>query len=457
MMDLCFAEVVKIFPQHSLVIDLTTQINGFCQDSRKIRPGEIYVAIRGDQFDGHDFIDQAFAKGACAALVENPNLKKDNLIYSPDSIKALGQLAHLYRKKFLQPVIAITGSNGKTTTKEFLAHVLSVAGKTIATHGNLNNHIGVPLTVFRFSQEADFFIVEMGMNHLGEIAYLTEMVQPDYALVTSVGRAHLEGVGGSIDGVAQAKGELFLGLTNHAVAFINSDDFYIKNMPTKASRRTFGKDKNCDVVLKNSKVMDNKTLVSIECAGQEYEFTLQLVGAHHVSNAVAVFLIAKTLGLSAAQILKGLETFQIDFNRGRLLQFAGKSFIDDTYNANPDSVFAAMQSLKQQFQLSQCFAVLGEMKELGDDAEMWHEWVGKQAKSIGMSGLFVVDSPNARAYLRGFGIKENEWHHCLFASHEKLAEYLLMKMKDPVSMAFLVKGSRGANMERVLIALEKLI
>lgn len=450
-MKLTVGELKKLFPNHTSVLPDATVIAGVCQDTRKIRKGEIYVAIAGDNFDGNEFTDQAFAKGAIAALVdEGAGAASPNCFRVKDTVEALGKLANFYRKKFVQPLVAITGSNGKTTNKEMLAHVLGLSGKVVATEGNLNNHIGVPLTISRFCADARYFVVEMGMNRPGEIGYLARIAEPTVGYVTSVGRAHMEGVGGSIDGVAKAKGELFEALPRDALAVVNADDPFIARMPTKARRMTFGFTAGADVRAENVEFFRDHTAFTVVHHGHKTDLKLNLAGHHHVRNALAVFAIAHSLGMERETIKQGLESFRIGFNRGQTLHKGRFAFVDDTYNANPDSMAAAFESFALQFPHARRIAILGGMLELGPDAERLHGEVGATAKSAGFDEAYAFGA-GAGAILSGFGYAPDAAAQRGFTDHEAMGLAVIDAVRAaPGEVALLFKGSRGMKMEKVL-------
>jgi len=451
MMNLTVKELKQLFPQNSLQGADETQIQGINRDSRGVQPGEVYVAIRGERLDGHQFVAEAFKKGALAVVVDRPVSAQENVIEVEDVSQAMGKLASYYRKKFAQPLIAITGSNGKTTTKELLCHVLSSQHQVVATEGNLNNHIGVPVTLFRFSKEAGFFIVEMGMNHFEEIRYLAKMAQPDMAVISSIGRAHLEGVGETIEGVAKAKGELFEELSEQATAFVFADDPLIKNMKTKAHRVSYGFAEGSDYQVDDVSLEAGGTRFKIKFQDTAVEVRWSLVGRHHVQNAVAVFAIAHTLGLSLDAIVQAFSTFTIKMNRGRILKIAGMTVMDDSYNANPESIKLSLAALCESFPQAYKVAVLGDMLELGDQSVVYHREVGRYCQEVGIDHLLAYGE-FAKDYVQGFAQPERG---TVFDSHQEMGDELkeISKALDK-DMAILLKGSRPNKMEMVLDYLE---
>ncbi|MBF0105269.1 MAG: UDP-N-acetylmuramoyl-tripeptide--D-alanyl-D-alanine ligase [Deltaproteobacteria bacterium] len=456
-MKLTFGEIKNLFPDHTLTMDNSEPVQGICRDSRTIRKGDIYTAIRGENFDGHIFLNDCFNKGAKAAFVAKDfRGERNNLVRVDDVVLAMGKLAAYCRGKFDQPVIAITGSNGKTTTKKLLAHVLGSQGCVIASEGNLNNHIGVPVTVFSFDAKAQYFIVEMGMSHPGEIKYLTEIVRPNLAVITSVGQAHLEGVGGTLHGVANAKGELFAALKGEDTAFVYDDDPYISAMGTKAARVTYGFSNGCDLQAKDIKTVDDGTVFTVEREQHEVSVRINMTGKHNVQNALAVFAVASHLGLPDDVIVDGLKSFRIDFNRGRRLCYQNAIVIDDTYNANPDSMMASFNSLFEEYPDSYTIGVLGGMLELGKQSLALHVALGEFLKQKGLNELLVYGA-HAEGYLTGFGYSSQEAKKRLFETHGDLAAVLKDTIGKKEKVVVMLKGSRGMTMEKVLTTLQSAV
>lgn len=444
-MQLTCGELKQLFPNNTIRHADDVVVAGVSKDTRTLTAGYVYAAIRGEKFDGHDFVADARKAGAAMVLVERSQ-GQDNEIVVADVVKALGDLAKFYRAKFTQPVIAITGSSGKTTTKEMLSHVLSTAGEVVATKGNLNNHIGVPLTIFEFRNSAKFFIVEMGMNHFHEIEYLCSITAPTMATITSIGRAHLEGVGGTLEGVAKAKGELFEGLDANATALVLQDEPLIVKMPTRARRVTFGLSSNTTYHATDQiQTSDATTLTIVEPRGQ-FKLTLPLVGKHHVQNALNVYAMARELGLSADKVIGALESFEIQGSRGRIVTRANMTFVDDCYNANPDSMRAAIASFSERFESQYKIAVLGVMRELGANNEVaLHTEIGRFCREKKIDELLVLGDL-AGYYLDGFygSVQQQRWAK----SHDDLADKLKALAKGKQA-AVLVKGSRSNQLEKM--------
>ncbi len=456
-MLLTFGEIKTLFQDHTLTQSDDEIVVGICRDTRNIKPGEIYLAIKGETHDGHSFLEKAFEKGASASFVQDKTLNKPNLIYVDDVIKAMGDLASYYRAKFQKPVIAITGSNGKTTTKEILTHVLSLVGKVISTQGNLNNHIGVPITIFSFTNDADWFVVEMGMNHFDEIRTLTKITNPTIGLITNVGRAHLEGVGGKIENVAKAKGELFEELDKNATAVFFNDCPYISALTTKARAFTFGFDSKSDVWADNIKNAGQQTNFTLCFDEQTFPVTLNSIGKHHVQNALAVFTIAHQLGLETKTIIKGIESFSLKMNRGEKIDLGNITLIDDTYNANPDSMEAVFNALSEEYPQAYKIAALGGMGELGKEAISLHTEVGKKAHQAHIDEVYAYGE-NSQHILKGYGYKENEINKRHFTNHEEMAKTIAKKTKNPSQQTIILfKGSRTMTMEKALEELRNIL
>lgn len=442
------ADLKKIFPKHRLTRPDRLVVEGVSKDTRTLKPGELYVAIKGERYDGHTFVEQSFKQGAIAALVSLDS-ERDNVIVVPDTVEALSVLAQFYRGRLKGPLMAITGSSGKTTTKDLLCHVLRQTLKIEATGGNLNNHIGVPLTVLSFTPGAEAYIVEMGMSHLGEIGRLTAMVRPNLGLITNIGHAHLEGVG-TVENVAKAKGELFLGLSPEDRAFVNADDPFIARMATPATRVTYGFAAGCDYRAGDVAVKGEKTDFSVTHGGQRHTLAMALFGDHHVTNSVGVFAVAHSFHVPVDKIREGLLSFSPATNRGRRFERASFTVIDDSYNANPDSMLAAFHSVRAQYPDVCKIAALGGMLELGEEGASWHTWVGERARETGFAEIFVTGN-HAQNYLKGFGYTKDEQERRIFGDHTSLVHGLLSwreRHKGPAVL--LIKGSRGMTMEKVL-------
>ena len=418
---------------------------GVSTDSRSIEPGMLFVALHGPNHDGHDHLEQAHAAGAVAALVERPLAIDMPQLVVADTRLALGQLAAAWRRQLQTPLVAVTGSNGKTTVKEMCAAILSRAGSTLATRGNLNNDIGVPLTLLRLSQEHRFGVIEMGANHAGEIAYLTQLAAPQVAIITNAAPAHLEGFG-SVEGVARAKGEIFSGLSDNGVAVINADDDYAglwRELSSGSRTLCFGLAKPADVGARGLGDVHGSELEVLTPLGS-FHLNLPLAGRHNIMNALAAITAALALNIDFSDIAAGLESLSVV--KGRLTMRAGlngATILDDSYNANPASLHAGLEVL------ASCRGVrllaLGDMGELGDNAEALHRQAGNDARAMGIDGLYATGRLSRRAS-EAFG----ENGH-FYEQQQQLVEALLPQLNKEVTV--LVKGSRSSRMERVVEAL----
>lgn len=418
-------------------------------DTRNIARGDLFVALRGERFDGSTFVADAAKAGAVAALVNADSPVADApipVLYVADTRLALGKLAAYWRNRFDIPLIAVTGSNGKTTVKEMLASILAQAAGSaeavLATRGNLNNDIGMPQTLLRLNAQHRYAVIEMGMNHPGEIDYLTRIARPDVALVNNASGAHLAGLG-SVEAVARAKGEIFAGLGEQGIAVINADDRYAdlwRELAAPHRIMDFSLDGDSTV----SSCWDvTETGIQIEIIAPDGEVNVQLQvpGAHNARNALAAATAALAVGVPLAQIGAGLEAFS--GVKGRLQRKAGRNgahLIDDTYNANPASMRAALQVLAQQ--KGKRVFVMGDMGELGADAAAMHAEVGATARQLGIQKLYALGELS-RAAVEAFGA---EGRH--FDELADLQAALETELDGTTSV--LVKGSRFMKMERVV-------
>jgi len=417
-------------------------------DSRSIAPGELFLALRGERFDGHHFIDQVAVKGAVAAIVDEAYECANEplpLIRVKDTLVALQALALAWRKTLDLKVVAITGSNGKTSTKDFTAAVLGAKFQTLKTQGNLNNHFGVPLTLLRLKRSDRAAVIEIGMNHPGEILPLAKLALPDVAIVTNIGMAHIEYMG-SREAIALEKGALLEALSNSAHAVLPFEDAFF----TELSRRTSatilaaGIDAG-DLRATNLQSSAEGTQFDVTYKGETAPAFLPVPGVHMVRNALLAIGAGVVLGIPLAETTAALRSIQLTGGRLQRREIAGATFIDDTYNANPDSVAAALATIAA-FPASRRIAVLGKMGELGAEFERGHRSVGAAAAA---ERIDVVISVGAEAVLisdaaRQGGVKES----FSMGSTEEAAAFLrsILRQGDLV----LVKGSRSAKMERVI-------
>lgn len=414
-------------------------------DSRNIAKNQLFVAIKGEHFDGNAYAVSAIQKGAAAALVSDAATSARPAVLVADTRLALGHLASYWRTKFTLPLVAVTGSNGKTTVKEMLTAILNVANKNVlATQGNLNNDIGMPMTLLKLRKQHAYAVIEMGMSHEGEIRYLTNIARPNVAVVNNAGIAHIGEVG-SREGIARAKGEIFEGLGRDGIAVINADDAfadYWQSLNVNRKIITFALGAKANVTASYEEMAGICQITMTTPAGS-IDLKLNVLGKHNITNALAASACAHALGVSNADIARGLKSFVAV--KGRLQRkagFNGASLIDDTYNANPDSMKAAIDVLASQ-QSKQIF-VMGDMAELGADAAQMHADIGLYAKQKGITQLLAFGEFSLLASQQ-FG--ENAQH---FTSLDALV--LCLKNSMQANTTVLVKGSRFMQMERVVEA-----
>lgn len=424
------------------------KFTGCNTDTRNLLPGSLYVALRGKRFDGHDFIVDAQQQGASAVMIERPVACALPALRVKDTRLALGKLARLWRQRFTLPVVAITGSNGKTTTKEMVKAILSQQGQVLATQGNLNNEIGVPLTLFNLGTEHRYAVIEMGANHAGEIAYLTQIAQPTIATITQCAPAHLEGFK-NVQGVAMAKGEIFSHLSTGGTAVINYDDSYAQlwhKLAQPYNISSFALNNSAQVTAQPIQLYPDSSQFTLHTLIGEVAIHLPLPGQHNIMNALAASACALACGCSLTIIQQGLENMQpvagrLQRNRG----INGITLIDDTYNANPGSLDAALSILTQNS--PPYWLVLGDMNELGPHSAMFHRQAGQQAREAGVERLWTIGNMSRYA-VESFGEGA-----CHFTHHHQLIE--LLRNQVPLGATVLIKGSRGMRMETIVHALQE--
>ena len=421
--------------------------DGVSTDTRTLRSGELFVALHGPNFDGHDYLQTADELGAAGALVTRAGNTGLSMVEVTDTLLGLGRLGRQWRLRSPARVVGVTGSNGKTTLKEMTAAILARRGAVLATRGNLNNHIGVPLTLSRLRDEP-FAVIEMGANHPGEIDYLAGLVCPDVAVLNNAGRAHLEGFG-SIEGVARAKAEIINGLQSGGVFVYNADDRFADlwaELAARHERLSFGVAGTADV---SSPAAAYEVLwhgdrfqarFPVICEQGEIEVRLQLVGEHNRMNALAAIAasLAAGAGLNDAGALAGLEPVP-----GRLCPLTGRGgsrVIDDSYNANPDSVLAALRVLSAA--PGRRTLVLGDLAELGAEVKQLHRLIGEQAAGFGIERLLTVGE------FSGHAGRSFSGEHRHYADQAALADDVMKDLSQEDSV--LVKGSRSARMETVV-------
>lgn len=420
------------------------------RDTRECCEGKLFIAIQGAQFDGHDFIEQAIQQGAIAILAQRAPCtaleKTVSWLEVHDSIEALGKLAQLHRAQFSLPVVGITGSCGKTTVKGMLALICEQQGATLATQGNFNNHIGLPLTLMQLNASHQFAVIEMGANHSGNIDYLCQIAQPTISLITNVNAAHLQGFG-SLDGVAQAKGEIYTALPDNGIAILNIDEHYCEYWQKLIGNRQtlhFGLSQGAQVNASSIQLETFSTHFMLHIEEQTHPVNLKLPGLHMLMNALAACSAAHVMGIPLEKIVLGLEQYQgIKGRLNRHCGVNGSTIIDDSYNANPGSMNAALDILSS-FSGIRMF-VMGDMGELGDNALEYHSLIGARAKQKGIEQLYAVGEMSTQA-VAAFG--DGARH---FDSKQTLLEALKAQLSSDTTI--LIKGSRSARMEDICEAL----
>lgn len=417
-----------------------------CTDTRKIQPGSLFVCLRGERFDGHSFASQAAQLGAAALLVDHPVDADVPQLVVTDTGKALLQLAGWYRRRFRLPVVGLTGSVGKTTTKEFIALVLGAKYNTLKTQGNLNNEIGVPQMLFRLEDSHTAAVIEMGMNHFGEISRLTRAVAPTVGLITNIGVSHIENLG-SRAGILQAKLEILEGMAPDAPLIVNMDNDMLRTV--KLGDRpllTFAiDDQSADFTATDIAEQGSTTTFTVHHSTFTQPVTIPTVGIHNVYNALAAMAVGYVTGVNPAAAAAALANYVPAGMRQNLVQVGGVQVIEDCYNASPDSMRAALQTLGK-LPVHRRYAVLGAMLELGGYAKETHTQVGKMAAENGIDGVLAYGAD--AAYIVEAAKQAGLENARLFDTKEALAQSLAQQVQPGDGVLF--KGSRGMNLEDVM-------
>ncbi|MGC8748522.1 MAG: UDP-N-acetylmuramoyl-tripeptide--D-alanyl-D-alanine ligase [Candidatus Kapaibacteriota bacterium] len=427
--------------------------NGISTDTRTLKRREIFVALKGENYDGHNFIEEAHRKGALFSIVnkqwaiENPN-SAFPLIVVEDTLFALGQLGNLFRSKFNIPFVAIAGSNGKTTTKDFVAHILSKRFKVLKTEGNLNNQIGVPLTLFKLNSDHEVAVVEIGTNQFGEIARLCEILEPTHGVITNIGKEHLEAFI-DLDGVEMEETTLYGYLLKHeGLAFINTDDPRLKKYTQILEKQfTYGQDKNNNLrfsIELNEKLIPN---VTFEYEDKKFSVRLKNPGYSIAFASIPAVAVGLSFGLSVEEILEGLRTFVLpefkDYGRMLVKTIGNLTIINDTYNANPTSMELALETVKRIASDGKKFAVLGDMLELGEVSEQEHKNIIHLASKV-CNDVFIYGNEMKRAFEQKPRFENVHYFDDKFDITNKLLE------KINGNDVILFKASRGMKCEEVL-------
>lgn len=421
-------------------------VKGISIDSRKIQKGEAFIAIRGDNFDGHNFIKAAAARGASCIIAE-----KDlsgigvALIKVKNSTKALGSIAHYNRKRYNIPVIAVTGSNGKTTTKEMISQVLSKEFKVLSNEGTKNNHIGLALTLLKLDSTYDLAVLEVGTNHFGEVKYLSAIAAANVGVITNIGPSHLEHLK-SLKGVFKEKRNLISGLEKPAIAVLNADDKFLRGELLRKNSKVF----SLGVGINNPSDF-RASLISRVSGKQKFtvnrrlQFALTVPGYYNIYNSLAAIALGRIFGISYQKIASALSVFKLPSGRLNIIKKKGISFIDDTYNSNPLSLGQALDLLKEMKPKGRRIAVIGDMLELGKNTVAFHaESIAKAAKFC--DKIIAVGSLSSQS-LKGIKFGREKITSCLNSS--KARSILFKEIKVNSNDIVLVKGSRRMKMEEV--------
>ncbi|ARV09260.1 UDP-N-acetylmuramoyl-tripeptide--D-alanyl-D-alanine ligase [Winogradskyella sp. PC-19] len=408
-----------------------------CTDTRKLKKNDIYFALKGDNFDGNKFVKSALENGASYCVVDDASIVEmsDKVIVVEDTLTTLQQLANYHRNQLTYPIIALTGSNGKTTTKELILSVLSSIYKVKATKGNLNNHIGVPLTLLSFTKGLNFGIVEMGANHQKEIEFLSAIAEPNFGLITNFGKAHLEGFGG-VEGVIKGKSELYDYLkANQKTVFINTDDEkQIQQIGDYNNIVTFGENTESNCI-----ISFNGANPFVYLSYNNISIKTQLIGSYNYNNIAVAVAIGKHFKVPTSKIKSAIEAYQPDNNRSEIREIKSNKIILDAYNANPTSMLAALTNFKQ-LEAEKKVLFLGDMFELGESASEEHQSIVNFSERNFEDNIYLVGE---NFYLTQTNEKTNK-----FSSFENLKAAL--KTKSIQDTTILIKGSRGMALERIL-------
>jgi len=410
---------------------------GVSIDSRSIKKDEIFFSIKGDNFDGNSFALDALDKGAKFSIVDDIKLKNQNdkIIFVENSLKELQNLSRYNRSKYDVKVIGLTGSNGKTTTKNLICNIVSQKYNTLCTDGNLNNHIGVPLTLLNIKPETEIAVIEMGANHIGEIENLCQMCMPDIGLITNFGSAHLEGFG-DLKGVIKGKTELYSYLIkNYGHIIINNDDNIQKEECKTDLYSSFGKDKSSDFVFEYTKELDKLVLLN-----NNYRFSCKIYGTYNFPNIASAISIGRFLDLDNDQIQIGLSKFQTEENRSEVLQYQGNTIYLDAYNANPTSMIAAIDNFNKEIKDNK-IVILGDMLELGNFSKDEHEKIIDLLHKMEIESVYLVGKNFSSINISDSRFKK-------FNDTEQLIRGLdLTEIKNK---SILIKGSRSIGLEKLI-------
>lgn len=454
------SELLKIIGARLVSEDEGVKIKGISIDTRTLQRGEAFIAIKGPNFDGHDFIQDAIDKGANTIICHkvtrsqgHQKNKKINFIIVKDTIKALGDIARYQRLKFNIPIIAVTGSNGKTTTKDMITWVLSRRFKVLKNEGTKNNHIGLPLTLLKLDSSYDIGVLEIGTNHHGEVAYLAKIAQANIGVITNIGPAHIEHFG-NYQGIFKEKYSLMKYLLAPRIAVLNSDDSLLQKKTRKKTAGpvvfSFGIKNQGDFFASGIKINQGKIEFLVnQKSGEKYKFSLKGLSRTNVYNALAAIAVGRIFGLEYTDISRRLALFEPPLGRLNLIENGKARFIDDTYNSNPLSLRHAIEALKNFSAKGRKIFMMGDMLELGKYSRAFHRQAGSDAAAI--CDTFITVGKLARLAAEGArdaGLKEENIFHCENSSQAR--EVLFNQISPGLEDIVLVKGSRMMRMEEVI-------
>jgi UDP-N-acetylmuramoyl-tripeptide--D-alanyl-D-alanine ligase len=447
-------DIYQLYLQHPVI----------STDTRKIVPGSLFFALKGNKFDANTFASQALDAGAAYAIIDNPAYALgEKYILVADGLAALQDLAAYHRRQLSIPVIGLTGTNGKTTTKELINAVLSQRFNTLATEGNLNNHIGVPLTLLKITAEHEMAVIEMGANHQREIALLCSIAQPTHGLITNVGKAHLEGFGG-VEGVKKGKGEMYDYMVapqppeggasekQPGVTFVNSDDAVLLAMKEERGLSNviyYGKNDNPDNIV-SGKLLDSSPLLVLEwkdnLEGGTYTVPTHLTGAYNLDNILVAIAIGSTFGLTPEEISEGIAGYEPKNNRSQILHTANNTLICDFYNANPSSMFVAIDNM-DKMQSGHKVLILGDMFEMGDESAAEHASVLQKAMDAHVDERIFIGKDFYSASSMDNGPSTMDKTRFYLTAEDAMAGF---KAEPITNATVLIKGSRGMALERLV-------
>lgn len=433
-------------------------VSGASIDSRTVAKGDLFIPFRGEQVNGHNYVEGAIAKGAAASLwlKDEPNPPQDiPLIFVDDAEHALQEIARVYRKQLDCKIIGITGSNGKTSTKDLVASVLSPYFNVRKTEGNFNNELGLPLTILSLDAETEFAVLEMGMSGFGEISFLSKLAKPDYAIITNIGEAHMQDLG-SREGIAKAKFEIIDGLSEHGKLFFDGDEPLLQALTqekTMIQMISFGYGKDNDLSLGDVHSTDAGSKFTVQGLLED-EFTIPVYGAHQVKNTLAAILIAKEEGISADAIRKALETTTLtDMRMQPIVTGNNILFINDAYNAAPTSMRAALTFMHETHLRKEKWVVLGDMLELGEDEKIYHEAFADQLLAMDLAGILLYGPRMKWLYDKLDGQKTAA--RLLWTKKDYAPIQQVLQRDADENAVVLLKGSRGMALENIIEMIAK--